>query len=965
MNSSKYCAFAAMFAVVVATCPIHAAVVSLTQGSSSGYTMTDGNTYIISKSLTFGNPSPGGSGMAVANNATVVLYVPQGVTLTANGYSGSGHTSGGAGIFVPSTSTLVITGEGTVRATGGNAGNGGNGDSGGTGSVLGSYSNGSGTSGAGGSGGDGGGGAGAGIGGVGGNGGGGGSGGTSVTGRASPNPRNMCINGTSGKAAGNGGSGLSMGSVYVIGKVSVYAKGGSAGQAGRAGSAAKAQYSFQESAISKGVGMFACGGGGGGGGGAGAAPAYGIGGGGAAGGGGGGGGSGAVLGFEDISLGGLSENYQRNCNAHGGGGSGGKSTATGGATGDAAVSVNVTDCYGYNYGTFSGGAGGTGGTAGSTGGAGTLYVSATATINASRQTVSASTHSAAQYKVTFNANGGTFASSANSVTATLGCSLPTVTVPTRTGYTFGGYWTSTSGDGIQYFSASGTGVRTWDKTSSTTLYARWTANTYRVTLDAQGGVGGATSVMATYDSAMPDITVPTRTDYTFDGYWTETNGCGTQYYAASGKGAIVWNIMSPTTLYAKWILVNQLAIQSQYGTASPEPGLHECEPGCTITASVAPPVTTDGIIFNFLGWTGTGSVPESGTTTNVSFTITQNSTLTWNWERLNRITIRSSLDGGCGFGTQWIPDGQIASAMLMPPEGRYDLELVGDTNGVSLSGTTLSIPSNAPKFIDVKMYSWNRLVGAIPWNGSSALNGWKVVEDVTATDGYSLRSTPTETGISSTNSATVYGPGRIVFDWRISANRGDYARVYVDGVQQAQITRKPEWTAAMINIEGIGIHVISWVYDRKSSTTANDNAAYLDNVLWTPTASATSSTPVPVPYAWFDLNYPTILAAHGSDYEVAANATAANGVNKVWECYVADINPSDPEARLIARFAITDGKMTIVPDPNRGDARVYRILGAKSLDAGATWDDVTELENFDAAGYRFFKVSVALPEVKD
>ena len=74
----------AMFAAFAAVAPLEASVVTLTTGSTSGYTMTDGNTYVVSKSLTFSNSTAGGSGMSVANNATVVLYVPAGVTLTAS-----------------------------------------------------------------------------------------------------------------------------------------------------------------------------------------------------------------------------------------------------------------------------------------------------------------------------------------------------------------------------------------------------------------------------------------------------------------------------------------------------------------------------------------------------------------------------------------------------------------------------------------------------------------------------------------------------------------------------------------------------------------------------------------------------------------------------------------------------------------------------------------------------------------
>lgn len=41
--------------------------------------------------------------------------------------------------------------------------------------------------------------------------------------------------------------------------------------------------------------------------------------------------------------------------------------------------------------------------------------------------------------------------------------------------------------------------------------------------------------------------------------------------------------------------------------------------------------------------------------------------------------------------------------------------------------------------------------------------------------------------------------------------------------------------------------------------------------------------------------------------------------------------------------------------------RVYRTLAARTLDG--TWDDVTSLDlsSPEAAGYRFFKVAVALP----
>lgn len=49
---------------------------------------------------------------------------------------------------------------------------------------------------------------------------------------------------------------------------------------------------------------------------------------------------------------------------------------------------------------------------------------------------------------------------------------------------------------------------------------------------------------------------------------------------------------------------------------------------------------------------------------------------------------------------------------------------------------------------------------------------------------------------------------------------------------------------------------------------------------------------VPVPYDWLRDYYPGTPDEYDS-YEAAGNATAANGVNKVWECYVAGISPTN------------------------------------------------------------------------
>ena len=157
--------------------------------------------------------------------------------------------------------------------------------------------------------------------------------------------------------------------------------------------------------------------------------------------------------------------------------------------------------------------------------------------------------SAKSYTVTLDAAGGT---GSGTITAVYDADMPSITKPTRTGYTFGGYFTQQNGGGEKYYNADGTSAKQYDKTDGLMLYAKWSANSYTVTFDMQGGIGGTASESAAYDSAMPSITPPTRIGYTFGGYYTAANGEGVQYYYANGESAKAYDIDGACTLYAKW-----------------------------------------------------------------------------------------------------------------------------------------------------------------------------------------------------------------------------------------------------------------------------------------------------------------------------------------------------------------------------------------------------------------------------
>ena len=230
-----------------------------------------------------------------------------------------------------------------------------------------------------------------------------------------------------------------------------------------------------------------------------------------------------------------------------------------------------------------------------------------------------------QYTITLDWQGG--ATGDASKTATFGSATPTVTIPGRNGYSFGGYYTGKNGTGTQYLKPdannTATSVRNWDIAANTTLYAKWNARTYTVTFDQQGGNGGTASTTATFDANMPSATIPSKTGYTFQGYYDATSE-GTKYYNADGSSARTWNKTANTTLYARWAPVNYTITYNLDGGSATNPANYTIE---TATFTLNNPTKEHN---DFLGWTGSnGSTPQ--TTVTINNGSTGDKTYTANW----------------------------------------------------------------------------------------------------------------------------------------------------------------------------------------------------------------------------------------------------------------------------------------------------------------------------------------------
>ena len=149
----------------------------------------------------------------------------------------------------------------------------------------------------------------------------------------------------------------------------------------------------------------------------------------------------------------------------------------------------------------------------------------------------------ASYTVSYNANGGSGAPASQTKQYNVTLKLST-TKPTRTGYTFAGWATSSTG-AVAYASGAN-----YTNNANVTLYAKWTANTYTVAYNSNGGSGSMSNTTFTYNvSGTLRTNTFTRTNYKFIGWATSAGGSVAYTDAQSVKNLAT---SGTKTLYAVW-----------------------------------------------------------------------------------------------------------------------------------------------------------------------------------------------------------------------------------------------------------------------------------------------------------------------------------------------------------------------------------------------------------------------------
>ncbi len=129
----------------------------------------------------------------------------------------------------------------------------------------------------------------------------------------------------------------------------------------------------------------------------------------------------------------------------------------------------------------------------------------------------------------------------------------------KTGYSFAGWGTKSSGGTVfdqDNASLKPTDINSNIKTGdcSTTLYAQWKANSYKIAFNGNGATSGSMSNLSmTYGSAK-NLTANafSKTGYTFNGWNTKADGKGNAYADKASVKNLTSTKDGTVTLYAQW-----------------------------------------------------------------------------------------------------------------------------------------------------------------------------------------------------------------------------------------------------------------------------------------------------------------------------------------------------------------------------------------------------------------------------
>ena len=362
------------------------------------------------------------------------------------------------------------------------------------------------------------------------------------------------------------------------------------------------------------------------------------------------------------------------------------------------------------------------------------------------------------YTISYNANGGsgTMASTTATYDSTTTISANTFT---NTGYSFAGWTTNSDGsdDGYGWTNWSGT----WKYVNGQygisggklVLYARWSANTYTIKYDANGGTGAPADQSFVYNSgAKISTTKPTRTGYTFVN-WKYGD-------ITFDPGDAVPTGWGDFTLQAQW------TVNSYYYDVNPDSGIASFDISGAVNSrtgltdyyaqnSYGQEITITNVKaktgYTYTGYTLSGSLTALSGSTSATIKTklgAGNGAIALN-SKINSYTVTYDKNGGSSVSKASASVNYNSAIDLTPTASKSGYEFIGWNTD---KNATTALSSLEMGTSNVTLYAIYKKIVTVPTNAlctNPTYNGTsQQVTSVTSGDGYTL------SGYSGTNAGS-------------------------------------------------------------------------------------------------------------------------------------------------------------------------------------------------------------------
>jgi uncharacterized repeat protein (TIGR02543 family) len=421
--------------------------------------------------------------------------------------------------------------------------------------------------------------------------------------------------------------------------------------------------------------------------------------------------------------------------------------------------------------------------------------------------------------VTYNTQSGS--SISNGSTSVGGSISSSPGTPTRSGYTFNGWFAASTGGSAITF------PHTHAQTANFTLYAQWTANTLAITYNSQSGSSisnGSTSTGGSISSSPGD---PTRSGYTFNGWFA----------ASTGGSAITFpHTHAQTanfTLYAQWTAnqadnTNTVTWNGQGATTASSGGSTTYTNGSSV--STIPTTAPQKTGHTFVGWftaASSGKQITNGSFTPASpyvnqtfyahWTVNRTSSVgTWAWTNQSSAGSRkwhalaTSADGSKLYAG--VDDG---GSLYRSTDFGVTWSVIADTSGKNWFSIASNIDGTKVAAVDRGGHIWTstdsgstwtqRSVGAVRnWESiASSSDGSKLVAVASNGDSNGFIYTSSNSGVSWSSNLAPAGTNK--FTGVASSNDGTYlaATTWANGIYTSSNSGQT-WTARTLPVPNSG-----------------------------------------------------------------------------------------------------------------------------------------------------------------